>query len=216
MRQWMKQTLAPSGIKARRILFGPAAGLTMQIDPSTDLRFWLGIHELELVRFFRRLVYPGARSFDIGAAEGYQTLLIARLSGQPIVAFEPGAVWKEVLVSNMALNGYQVALEQIFISNTRTDSSSTIDIMAEKYFTPDFIKMDIEGAEDEALAGAIKVLSDRKPHMIIEVHGTKVEQNCLKILRGHGYNPLTLNPRWWLREHRPLENNRWLICEGHE
>ncbi|MEE2996051.1 MAG: FkbM family methyltransferase [Pseudomonadota bacterium] len=216
MRKWIKRTLAPTDIRDRRILFGPAAGLTMRIDPSTDLRFWLGVHEIELAPFFRRLVYPGARSFDIGAAEGYQALIIARLSEQPVVVFEPGEVWRDILVSNMKLNGYKVTLEQVFVSASTAGSSSTIDIMAEKHFTPDFIKMDIEGAETDALAGATKVLSDRKPHMIVEVHGTKVEQVCLKILRSHGYHPRVVNPRWWLREHRPLKNNRWLICEGHE
>ena len=214
MRRWIKHTLMPTDIRRRRILFGPAAGLTMRIDPVTDLRFWAGIHKAELARHFRRLVTPGACGFDIGGAEGYQALMMARLSGQPVVVFEPGAEWRNIVAENMERNGFQAIFEQVFVGATPDDEVATIDAMAEKHFTPDFIKMDIESAEADALAGAAVVLASRKPHMIIEVHGTEVERTCPEILAGHGYRPQIVNPRWWLKEHRPLENNRWLICEG--
>lgn len=214
MRHWLKSVLLPSGTRERRILFGPAAGLTMQIDPATDIRFWLGIHEAELARHFRRLVYPGARSFDVGGAEGYQALMMARLSGQPVIVFEPGPEWRDIVAGNMERNGFQAVFEQVFVGAAMADGVTTIDAMAEKHFVPDFIKMDIEGAETDALTGAAGVLATRRPHMIIEVHGAEVERRCLDILGGHGYSPRIVNPRWWLKEHRPLANNRWLICEG--
>jgi FkbM family methyltransferase len=36
---------------------------------------------------------------------------------------------------------------------------------------PDFIKMDVEGAEGKALLGARHLLSDRRPRLLLEIHG---------------------------------------------
>jgi len=61
---------------------------------------------------------------------------------------------------------------------------------------PDFIKIDIEGFENEALRGASRLLSSKKPAMHIEVHThvfdsmsekKKYLKELLEILFGHGY-----------------------------
>jgi FkbM family methyltransferase len=36
---------------------------------------------------------------------------------------------------------------------------------------PDFIKIDVEGAEGKALLGARRLLSEHRPHLLIEIHG---------------------------------------------
>ena len=72
------------------------------------------------------------------------------------------------------------------------------------------------GAEVDALAGAEETLAVRRPHMIVEVHGYEVERRCLDILERYGYEPQIVNPRKWLKEHRPIANNRWLVCAGRD
>lgn len=214
MRRWLKSLLIPSGLRERRILFGPAAGLRLELDPARDLRFWLGVYEAELARHFRRLVRPGSRCFDIGGAEGYHALFLARLSETPVVVFEPGAEWPDKIRHALARNGLNGEIEPLFIGAEAGDGATTIDAMTDRHFIPDFIKMDIEGAEADALAGAEATLAARMPHLIIEVHGHDVERQCIAILERHGYRPHIVNPRRWLKEHRPIENNRWLVCEG--
>jgi len=41
--------------------------------------------------------------------------------------------------------------------------------------SPDVIKMDIEAAEVEALHGALTTLAQRRPALLIEIHGTGAE-----------------------------------------
>lgn len=53
---------------------------------------------------------------------------------------------------------------------------------------PDFIKMDIEGAEVAALNGARQLLGgSHRPKMLIEFHGEQLRRDCMAILEGFGY-----------------------------
>ena len=113
MRRWLKSHLMPSGTRERRILLGPAAGLRMDLDPARELRFWLGVYEAELAKHFRRMVRPSMRCFDIGGAEGYHALFLARLSEMPVVVFEPGEEWTEKICSTLARNGLRGEVEPL-------------------------------------------------------------------------------------------------------
>jgi FkbM family methyltransferase len=70
-------------------------------------------------------------------------------------------------------------------------------IAQESLPVPDFMKIDIEGFENEALKGASQLLSTRKPAMHIEIHThvfdamtdkRKYLDELLQILFGHGYS----------------------------
>jgi FkbM family methyltransferase len=63
---------------------------------------------------------------------------------------------------------------------------TTLDEAMARFGRPDFIKMDIEGAEEQALAGAERVLSEARPAWLIEVHGSECEQGVRRVLSGHG------------------------------
>ena len=56
----------------------------------------------------------------------------------------------------------------------------------ERFRRPDFIKMDIEGADADALAGAERVLKEARPTWLIELHGPDCERGVRRILRRHG------------------------------
>jgi len=64
--------------------------------------------------------------------------------------------------------------------------TSTIDrLVSEGLPPPDVIKMDIEGAEVEALEGAASTLATSAPNLLIEVHGRAPELDA--VLRRIGY-----------------------------
>jgi len=47
---------------------------------------------------------------------------------------------------------------------------------------PDFIKIDVEGAEEFVLRGAENLLQKKKPLLMIEVHSPGIGKRCLAIL----------------------------------
>ncbi len=64
----------------------------------------------------------------------------------------------------------------------------TLDHFSGEMPPPDFVKMDIEGAELLALRGAIRLLSqDRPPKMLIEFHGDLLKRDGCSMLEGLGY-----------------------------
>lgn len=67
-------------------------------------------------------------------------------------------------------------------------SSVTLNDFTRDVPLPDFIKMDIEGAELLALKGATDLLgSDTPPKMLIEFHGEQLRREGCSLLRDFGY-----------------------------
>lgn len=210
----LKSFVFPKVPKFRRIPFGPAAGVTMMIDFAHQSRHFFGLYEREIQAHLRRLVEPGVRCFDIGGDVGFYTLALARLSGEPVVVFDPDPASIGKMRENFARNRYAITIVAAAVGAVEGGGKTTIDTAAQNHFVPDFIKMDIEGAEADALLGAGNVLAERRPHLIIEVHGRAEEKSCEEILRAYGYTPFRVAPTRWLPEERPAVYNGWLICEG--
>jgi FkbM family methyltransferase len=58
---------------------------------------------------------------------------------------------------------------------------------------PDFIKMDIEGAEYLACLGMERILKEHRPIMFIALHGPEVGKNCGSFLKTLQYKIVTLD-----------------------
>lgn len=56
---------------------------------------------------------------------------------------------------------------------------------------PDLVKMDVEGAEYDALKGMLNTISKAKPYLILEQQPT--DTRCLDLLREKGYKAIDLN-----------------------
>ena len=58
------------------------------------------------------------------------------------------------------------------------------------------IKIDVEGAELEALCGAVRLMEAHRPVILLATHGAEVHAGCLKFLRDRGYRleSLTVDP----------------------
>lgn len=56
---------------------------------------------------------------------------------------------------------------------------------------PDFIKIDVEGAEEFVLNGASVLLQQKKPLLMIEVHSPEIGKRCFEILKNY-YNHITV------------------------
>ena len=63
----------------------------------------------------------------------------------------------------------------------------TVDEYVRKFGAPDFIKCDVEGAEVEVFRGASKLLNEKQPLILCEMHGDENRQTLLKALANFGY-----------------------------
>lgn len=218
VRRKVKRVVLPRGRKVRRLPAGIGRGLRMDIgfhDGQTQM--WAGLYEAQLNRHLRAIARPGYRSFDLGGADGYDALVLVKLTGGEVVTVESEAPSVEGLRRNVAANPGLPPITVVhgFVAASDGDGTVSIDGLADAHFMPDLVKLDIEGGEVDALRGAKRVLAERRPALLLEVHGYDLEWECLAILRDAGYRPPTVvDRRRWLPEHRPLEHNRWLIFPG--
>jgi len=64
---------------------------------------------------------------------------------------------------------------------------TTLDLFATENPSPNFIKIDVEGAESEVFRGANRVLRDIRPIILCEIHDRENEQFCVNLLNRYGY-----------------------------
>ncbi len=67
----------------------------------------------------------------------------------------------------------------------------SLDVLQHHYQLPDFIKIDVEGAEEFVIKGAMDLLKKKKPTLMIEVHSPEIGKRCLNLLRTI-YNNITV------------------------
>lgn len=217
----VKNALLPMGPGVRRLPLGIGRGLRLEIDFRHHSKLYLGLYEIELNRHLRRLCYPGARSFDVGGHIGYDALVLARLSGSDVVTFEADerlcAVIQRAAASNPGfVERINVVCALVGETVDPTTKRISLDgfVQSQNVEPPDFMKLDVEGAEAAVLRGAQSIFVERRPNLIVETHGAEVERECIQILRGHGYTPEIVSARRWIPDNRPTEHNRWIVCAG--
>lgn len=157
---------------------------------------------------------PGDVFVDIGAHVGWYTLRAARAVGPAgfVIALEPDPVNRHQLEKNLSLNQvrnceivplaawsrpgrvrWRSGQEPVWHKVDEQEGSEVIeatrvdDLVTQwNLERVDWIKMDIEGGEVEALKGAVATLCQFRPALFIEVHGTLGHLKGL--LTGLGYS----------------------------
>jgi FkbM family methyltransferase len=194
------------------ILQGPLRG-KQWISGSATHGCWLGSYECEKQQAIAREVWPGAVFYDVGANVGFYSLLSSLLVGRgKVFAFEPAPRNLPYLRSHLELNrAGNVEVLPLAISDTigeaqfqiepsglmghlarggnATVSTATLDSLVEsgRIAPPNFVKMDIEGAELLALRGASRIFERCRPVLFLATHGHDVERECRVLLASWGY-----------------------------
>lgn len=185
------------------VLFGSAKGIKMSLHLKREKAYWLGIHELEVQRYFTEMIKPGFVIYDIGANIGFYSLLASKLAGPSgqCFAFEPVPRNIDRLKRNIELNQmHNVNIVPMAVSDSYrqgvfkpgvNDSMgtliydkqvqdglisvpvTTIDrfVLEDGNPPPNFIKMDIEGEEGNAIIGMREVLKKFRPYIVCELSG---------------------------------------------
>lgn len=214
LRDALKRILLPSERQVRRFPFGLSAGIRMHVDFSHQTRLFLGLYEIEIAGHCKRLMQPCDSAFDIGADAGYYSLILGKQTGGKVVAVEPETENISQLRDNIGENDFLITAVQAFVRAEVDEGAVTLNQLSDEHFKPDFIKMDIEGGEADALRGGLRLIEEHRPHMIIEVHSEDLEAECKSLLAPFGYKIAYVPPRKWLPELRVDAFNGWLICEG--
>jgi FkbM family methyltransferase len=181
---------------------------------------WLGTYERQKQEFFARLVRPGSVVFDVGANVGLYTLLASARAGRDgrVFAFEPLLANLDYLREHLQLNdvnnvdvipaavgrspGRASFAAAASRSMGRLDAAGVLEVEivslddlshSRDLPAPNLIKMDIEGGEVEALAGAEETLRAHRPAILLATHGWAKHQESCRFLRGLGYVVEALN-----------------------
>lgn len=162
---------------------------------------------------------------DIGAAVGYYCFLVHQLNpAMELHAFEPFAENRSHLEENRLVNGSPVihvhpeaiaakagtavlqgAGFQAYLAPGRGGTivaTTTIDAVAAAIGRPiDLLKMDIQGGEAEALAGAADSFRLRRVrNWIVGTHSPQIHAACLRTFERYSYRVLFESPTV---EHQP-------------
>ena len=216
-----KRMLLPSGTAMRRLPFGIARGLRMEIDFRIQTKTYLGLYEIELNRCIREMCSTGARCFDVGGQFGYDALVFAKLTDGLVRSFDWDADAVATMRRTFAANPQmcdRIDVLHAIIADQSDTSSRRLSLDDAAWgpggFVPDVVKIDIDGGEVAALEGGKRLMAERQPHMIVETHSPELEQSCAELLIGAGYRPTVIDSRRWLRDLRPIPHNRWLVARG--
>jgi hypothetical protein len=218
--QRAKNRLLPSGATTRTLPVGIGRGMRLEINFRHETQLYFGLYERELNKWLRVFCRPGARCFDVGANMGYDALVMARLGAAHVLSFdcEPHVILR--MRRNIAANPHLTTTIQVvesFVSNRSGQGEVALDdlVLSGEAHVPDFVKIDVEGAEEKVLGGLARTMTDHKPHLIVETHSKALERQCIAFLKDHGYAPVVVDQRRrWLPDNRPREHNRWLVAHG--
>lgn len=176
-------------------------------------RCWLGFYEHKKQELISEAVRPNTVFYDVGANVGFYTLLSSVLVGEgKVFAFEPLLRNLEYLKRHIALNQIQnVEVLELAIADenstalfeieptgsmgclssggqVRVQTASLDFLLAQgKILPPNYIKVDIEGAELRALKGAEQCIRQYRPEIFLATHGPEIHSECCRLLDGWGY-----------------------------
>jgi hypothetical protein len=150
--------------------------------------------------------FTGKILLDIGAAEGIISLdAIDKVKF--VYLFEYDVKWIEALEATFALYKHKVEIVKKYVSNTDSENYISLDaFLKDKSIDDLFIKMDIEGAELDALQGGSFVLQNAKnlDFSICIYHRPEDVITLPKFLKACGHECIIsegfLFMDWWLRK----------------
>ncbi len=239
----LAKVLAPEIDKKLNIEQKLASVTLFGIAPWYQENFWEPPVQIAL----RDLCQPGDVVFDVGANFGGLTTIMSRMVGPRgvVCAFEASPRIVDKTQRNLVLSGcnnvqlfhnavYHTSqqIAKIYLGSHLNDSIyseygegsayevktlALDDFIQHTQLVPNLLKMDIEGAEFDALKGLVKTLASAKPHLILETQ--RNDTRCLDFLRERGYIAIDLNTYQEIKSSddypvgADIRNNLYIHCD---
>jgi hypothetical protein len=213
------KSVLPNRPMPLRIWRGPLRGGRAVMNPRNSLRKVLGLYEHELNEWLDSVLRVTSRVIDVGANDGYFTFGCAaafrRLQKKSeIVAFEPETEHFRSLSDSLRSQPdrlVEITLINSFAGANETADSRTLDSLPNDRHNT-LIKIDVEGAEEDVLAGAMSWLRQSN-YFLIEVHKREFLESIPRLFASHGSALDQINQRPLKLIGRELrdEQNWWLV-----
>jgi FkbM family methyltransferase len=204
------------------IVSGPLRGRKWIVGSGIH-RCWMGTYEYDKQQVICRTVRPNSVFYDIGANVGFYSLLASKLvKCGKVFAFEPLPRNLRYLRRHLELNRtanadvFPLAISDVvgtsffqeeetgYMGKLSTDGGQTVPtttldalVFEQGFAPPDYIKMDIEGAELNALQGAAHCFEQYRPTLFLATHGGAVHRGCCNLLSAWGYRLQPLDGISW-------------------
>ncbi|QIF04483.1 FkbM family methyltransferase [Roseimicrobium sp. ORNL1] len=183
----------------------------------------MGLYEHELNGWLDQALPKVTRILDVGANDGYFAFGCAaafqrlNIAGD-IIAYEPQSVHCDTLQKTIPLQAPgqpQVKVVQAFVgAKDNGIDTVTLDASDASDRTRTLIKIDVEGAEEDVLAGAQSWLAPSNL-FLIEVHAEHFLDTIPKMFAKHGLklNRVDQQPLPLLGREVRDESNWWLVSD---
>jgi hypothetical protein len=214
--------LVPDRPMRMRVWRGPFRGARIVLNPRSSLRKVLGLYEYENNSWLEQALHRVTRVLDVGANDGYFTFGCAAafrrlgINGE-IVAFEPEAHCVEGLRESVQAQGkldVRFEIVQTLVGRDVGKGITTLDALPRDNRRETLIKIDVEGAELEVIAGAKSWMNASNP-FVIEVHKEEYLGQLQRIFAEQELKMVQVNQRplpLLGREYRS-EINWWLVSD---
>ncbi len=164
-----------------------------------------GTHEIQVQQAIVRSARAGDQVWDVGANIGYLALVAARIVGPTgrVVAIEPDAQCAAAIRTNAQLNDLE-HVEVVEAAASNENGTADLVVVRDRLWTrlasvgdhhqseqrvsvrtvklddvegppPTLVKIDVEGAELEVIAGMQRLLNQARPIVVCEMHGLNQE-----------------------------------------
>lgn len=213
------------------------------------------LHEPTATSIFKDNISEDSIVMDIGAHLGYFTCIAGKLAPNgKVYAFDVDPKCLELITNNAKLNGLdKVAVHNLALSdhegfvnikNLITPNpgivinpkrghdfievkSTTLDLFTEAHnISPDFIKIDVEGAEGQVLKGMDRLLKQQHLILLVEIHVNHLQRyfqtdyrDIIGLLMNHDFHIQNIDHRLADSSFRAvdhttsLKRNTMLLCQ---
>lgn len=216
----MIKSLLPDRSMPLRVWRGPFRGASVVMNPRHSMRKVLGVYEHELNAWLEAALPRVSRVIDVGANDGYFTFGCAaafRRLGRTaqIIAIEAQQQHIDQLRASAShQSGIDLQLVHAYAGARRGDGVVPLDALDTGDRERTLIKIDVEGAEEDVIAGAQQWLRPSN-EFLIEVHAEAILPRLIATFAANGLTLARIDqrPLWWLgRETRDLAN-WWLVTD---
>lgn len=188
----------------------------MHMDPASRSQRMFGLDEHELRPWLRRWLPGVGTCVDVGANDGYYSLIFLASGASRVLACEPGPAMGSLL-ENARLNGWEPGDRFHVVTRPLGAGAGTVrldDLLADQRGTV-LVKIDVDGCELDVLGGAEGLGWRKDVFWILETHSKELEDGCLRWFQQRDRCPRVVPNAWWrtiLPERRHGGVNRWIVA----